>query len=132
MTYTATDGNGVSTNKTFTITVVNGPNVPTSAPSSVYAAQDSSGRDAAGVFWDAVEGATEYVGQVRTADGSYPDKPDNSTPEGVWLNVQSAVRNAAILYLTDGDYKVRVAARNADGVGPWSAEASFTVRVGGV
>ena len=74
----------------------------------------------------------EYVVQVTTADGSFPDKPDNFTPDGVGLNVQSSARAAAILHLTDGDYKVRVAARNDDGVGPWSSEVSFTVKVGGM
>ena len=131
MTYTVTDANGVSDSQTFTITVVNGPSAPSSAPASVFAGQAAS-RGTAAVAWDAVAGATEYVVQVIADGGSYPDKPVNSAPGGVAVDVRSAAGQAVILLTSDGDYKARVAARNADGVGPWSAEVSFTVKVGGV
>ena len=131
MTYTATDGNDVSATKTFTVTVVNGPGVPTAAPASLAAAQVTK-RDAAAT-WDAVTGATAYVVQVIASDGSYPDRPVNSAPDGVALSFfTGGVRGVSIEGLDDGDYKVRVAARNADGVGPWSDEISFTVKVGGI
>ncbi len=130
MTYTATDGNGVSASRNFTVTVVNGPNVPTAAPASLAAVQVS--RDAVAT-WDAVTGATAYVVQVIADGGSYPDRPVNSTPAGVALSfLVGSVSGVSIEGLSDGDYKVRVAARNDDGVGPWSAEASFTVKVGGL
>ncbi len=128
MTYTATDGNGVSASETFTVTVVNGPGVPTAAPASLAAAQ-VGGVDAA-ASWDAVTGATAYVVQVIASDGSYPDRPVNSAPVGVGLSFLDG--GVGINGIDPGDYKVRVAARNADGVGPWSSEVSFTVKVGGV
>ncbi len=129
MTYTATDGNGVSATKTFTINVVNGPNVPTSAPASLEAGQASSNGTSAAT-WGSVTGATAYVVQIIADGGSYPDKPVNSAPDGVVLSFRTS--QVIIVAIGAGDYKVRVAARNDDGVGPWSAEVSFTVRVGGV
>ncbi len=128
MTYTATDGNGVSATKTFTVTVVNGPNAPTTAPTSLAASQ-ITGVDAAAA-WDAVTGATGYVVQVIADGGSYLDRAVNSAPAGVHLKFITG--GVGINGLDPGDYKVRVAARNADGVGPWSAEVSFTVSVGGI
>ena len=131
MTYTVTDANGVSDSQTFTINVVNGPSAPSSAPTSVFGGQAAS-RGTAWMAWDAVAGATEYVVQVIADGGSYPDNPVNSAPGGVAVDVRSAIGQAVILLESDGDYKARVAARNADGVGPWSSEVSFTVKVGGV
>ena len=132
LTYTATDGNGVSTSKTFTVTVVNGPNAPTAAPASLAASQ--LGQVDAAASWDAVTGATGYVVQVIASDGSYPDRAVNSAPDGVGLSFIPG--GVSINGIDPGDYKVRVAARNADGVGPWSTEVSFTVSppapVGGI
>ena len=130
MTYTATDGNGVSATRSFTVTVVNGPNVPTAAPASLAAVQ--VGRDAVAT-WDAVTGATAYVVQVIADGGSFPDRPVNSTPASVALSfLVGSVSGVSIEGIGSGDYKVRVAARNADGVGPWSSEVSFTVQIGGI
>ena len=123
MTYTATDGNGVSASKTFTVTVVNGPNAPNDAPASLAASQ-VGGVDAA-ASWDAVTGATGYVVQVIASDGSYPDRAVNSAPASVGLSFIPG--GVSINGIGPGDYKVRVAARNADGVGPWSSEVNFTV-----
>ncbi len=132
VTYTVTDANGVSDSQTFTITVVNGPSAPTSAPTSVEAGQASS-QGTTAVVWGEVTGATEYVVQVIADGGSYPDQPVNSTPDGARLTFRSAFPTQVLVIAIDaGDYKVRVAAKNADGVGPWSSEASFTVRIGGV
>ena len=132
MTYTATDGNGVSASRNFTVTVVNGPNAPTDAPASLAASQ-VGGVDAA-ASWDAVTGATGYVVQVIASDGSYPDRAVNSAPDGVGLSFIPG--GVGITGIDPGDYKVRVAARNAEGVGPWSSEVSFTVSppapVGGI
>ena len=128
MTYTATDGNGVSASRNFTVTVVNGPNAPTAAPASLAASQ-ITGVDAAAA-WDAVTGATGYVVQVIADGGSYPDRAVNSAPAGVHLKFITG--GVGINGLDPGDYKVRVAARNDDGVGPWSTEVSFTVQVGGI
>ena len=128
MTYTATDGNGVSESKTFTITVANGPNAPTAAPTSLAASQ-VTGVDAA-ASWEAVTGATAYVVQVIASDGGYPDRAVNSAPAGVDLSFIPG--GVGINGIGEGDYKVRVAARNADGVGPWSEEVSFTMTPGGL
>ena len=131
MTYTVTDANGVSDSKTFTVTVVNGPTAPSSAPASLTAGHVTGSTAAA--RWDAVTGATSYVVQVIAADGSFPDKPLDSMPDGVALSFRAEFPTQAVFSaIGAGDYKVRVAARNDDGVGPWSAEASFTVNVGGV
>ena len=137
LTYTVTDFNGVSDSKTFTITVVNGPTAPTSAPGSVAASQESSGDDdgyTVGVGWDPLSGATAYVVQVKVDGGSYPDKPYNSSPPETFMSFESDGTRAWVIVggLAVGDYKVRVAARNADGVGPWASEVSFTVQPGGV
>ena len=108
--------------------MVNGPDVPTAAPTSLAAAQ-VTGRDAA-AFWESVTGATAYVVQVIADGGSYPDRAVNSAPAGVGLKfIPSGV---GINGIDSGDYKVRVAARNADGVGPWAAGVSFTMQIGGI
>ena len=136
VTYTATDVNGVTDSKTFTISVVNGPNAPTAAPGSLEAMQETlppAGLSASAT-WEAVSGATGYVVQVRADGGSYPDKPVDSAPAGAGLKTVTDGEShwVVISAISAGDYKVRVAARNDDGVGPWSEEASFTVRAGGV
>ena len=131
MTYTVTDANGVTDTETFTITVVNGPSAPSSAPASLQANHVAGAN--AGARWNAVTGATGYVVQVIEAGGSFPDKPLNSVPDNVALSFDDHFPTQAVFaVISPGDYKVRVAARNEDGVGPWSAEASFTVKVGGV
>ncbi len=137
LTYTVTDFNGVSASKTFTINVVNGPTAPTSAPGSVSASQESSGDDdgyTVIVGWDPLSGATAYVVQVKVDGGSYPDKPYNSLPPETFMSFASDGTRAWVNVggLEVGDYKVRVAARNADGVGPWASEVGFTVQPGGV
>ena len=133
MTYTVTDANGVTDTETFTITVVNGTSAPTSAPASLRGGQDGSAARAT-AFWDAVTGATGYVVQLIESDGSYPDKPVNAVPDGVTMRLDSITfpTQAEFVAVGAGDYKMRVAARNDDGVGPWSAEVSFTVTIGGV
>ncbi len=137
LTYTVTDFNGVSASKTFTINVVNGPTAPTSAPGSVSASQESSGDDdgyTVIVGWDPLSGATAYVVQVKVDGGSYPDKPYNSLPPETFMSFASDGTRAWVNVggLEVGDYKVRVAARNADGVGPWASEVGFTVQPGGM
>ena len=137
VTYTATDRNDVSATQTFDITVVNGPSAPSSAPSSVKAAQVSSGADpngsGAAATWDTVSGATGYVVQVMADGGSFPDLKVESAPTLVTLRIPDDDKGLVwINAISTGDYKVRVAARNADGVGPWSSEVSFTVTPGGL
>ena len=138
MTYTVTDTNGVSASQTFTITVNNGPTAPTSAPASVRGGQattvaaNNGFAFTAAVFWDAVSGATGYVVQVVEASGSYPDKPVSAVPAGAVLSFRTTPLHAVVSQIRTGDYKVRVAARNSDGVGPWSADVRFTVRMGGM
>ena len=132
VTYTATDRNGVSASRTFTINVVNGPSAPSSAPSSVQAAQVYSGADpngsGAAATWNAVSGATGYVVQVISDGGSYPDLAINSAPADVNLSLPNLDSGLVwINAISTGDYKIRVAAKNEDGVGPWSGEVSFTV-----
>ena len=135
VTYTATDANGVSGTATFTVTVANASSAPSAAPGSVVALQ--AGGQAAQVSWGAVTGATGYVVQVIKDGGSFPAAPVNSVPEGIGLRQQDCCPTQARLLFESssdysGTYKVRVAARNDDGVGPWSAETSFTVNIGGL
>ncbi len=132
VTYTATDRNNVSATRSFTITVVNGSSVPTSAPASLNAGQVYSGADpnGSGVWatWGPVSGATDYVVQVIVDGGSYPTTAVNSVPDGVNLSLPAGDYGLAwINAISSGDYKIRVAARNEAGVGPWSLEATFTV-----
>ena len=135
MTYTATDANGVSGTATFTVTVANAGNAPTDAPGSVLALQ--AGAQGVIVTWGAVSGATGYVVQVILDGGSFPASPVASVPDGIGLRQQDCCPTRAQLLFEDssdysGTYKVRVAARNDDGVGPWSTEASVTVNIGGL
>ena len=132
VTYTATDRNGVSATRIFAVTVVNGPAAPASAPSSLQAAQAYSGADPGGsgaaAVWDTVPGATGYVVQVRADGGSYPDLALESAPARVNLSLPNVDTGLVwINAISTGDYRVRVAARNAHGVGPWSEEVGFTV-----
>ena len=107
----------------YTISVVNGPLASSSAPASVQVGQ-AAGRDA-------VTDVTEYVVQVIVVGGSYPDQPINYAPDGVALGFRPAFPTQVVDVLAiDRHYEARVAARNGDGVGPWSAEVSFTVRIG--
>ena len=135
MTYTATDANGVSGTTTFTVTVANAASAPTAAPGSVVALQ--AGAQGVIVTWGAVTGATGYVVQVIKDGESFPASPAASVPDGIGLRQQDCCPTRAQLLFEDssdysGTYKVRVAARNDDGVGPWSAETSFTVNIGGL
>lgn len=139
MTYTATDINGVSASETFTITVVNGPTAPTTAPSSLTTEQitfepHSNGHGVI-VAWGPVTGATAYVVQVIADGGSFPAKRVNSVPEpdmSLGFSRDDTREWVSVSPFSTGDYKARVAARNDDGVGPWSTEASFTVSPGGI
>ena len=135
MTYTATDANGVSGTTTFTITVANASSAPSAAPGSVVALQ--AGAQGVMVTWGAVSGATGYVVQVIADGGSFPASQVASVPDGIGLRQQDCCPTRAQLLFEDssdysGTYKVRVAARNDDGVGPWSTEASVTVNIGGL
>ncbi|MCY4663742.1 MAG: fibronectin type III domain-containing protein [Acidimicrobiaceae bacterium] len=138
LTYTVTDRNGVSASRTFTLAVASGPNAPASAPALTALAVAQRGW--AVLDWENVEGATGYVVQVRAADGSYPAQAVESLPDGARMTSydsrtdigEGRMAQAVVAGLSDGEYKVRVAAVNADGAGPWSAEADLTVKVGGL
>ncbi len=137
LTYTATDSNGISGSRTFTLSVASGPSAPASAPT--LTASSESGRKSALLEWSDLADATGYVVQVRSADESFPSQAVVFLPS----------RNASTQYQTrttsdgdrvasksvavnEGEYTPRVAAVNADGAGPWSAEVTFTVNVGGL
>ena len=138
LTYTVTDRNGVSASRTFTLTVASGPNAPASSPA--LTALNVAQLGWVVLDWESVEGATGYVVQVRAADGSYPAQAVESLPDGSRMTSYNSrtdigegrMAQAVVAGLTDGSYKVRAAAVNAGGAGPWSAEADFTVKVGGL
>ncbi len=138
LTYTVTDRNGVSASRSFTLTVAASPNAPASSPALTALSMSQAGLVV--LDWESVEGATGYVVQVRAADGSYPAQAVESLPDGARMISYNSrtdigegrMAQAVVAGLTDGSYKVRAAAVNADGAGPWSAEADVTVKVGGL
>ena len=132
VTYTVTDRNGVSDSATFTLEVAAGASAP-AAPQISARALPASGL--AALDWDDVDGATGYVVQLKAADADYPSFAADSVPDQATLLVYpSSVQNedgstmrAVVFGLIDGAYKVRVAAANAHGAGPWSPEADVTL-----
>ena len=60
--------------------------------------------------------------------GSYPATAVDSAPAAVVLSLPNVDTGLVwINAISTGDYRVRFAARNGDGVGPWSEEVGFTV-----
>ena len=136
VTYTATDRNNVSATRTFTIEVVAGPGAPASAPAlTAFNAATESGRQIVFLDWADVSHATGYVIQVIADGGTFPSQAVGVLPEEGSLTVYGSqtdlgndkTAHALITSLTAGDYKVRVAAVNGEGAGPWSVEVGFTV-----
>ena len=132
VTYSVTDRNGVSDSATFTVEVAPGALAP-AAPQISARALPAPGL--AALDWDDVDGATSYVVQVVPADADYPSLAADSVPDPATLHVLPArvqgddgsTTRAVVFGLSDGTYKVRVAAANAHGTGPWSPEASVTL-----
>ena len=133
VTYSVTDRNGVSDSATFTVEVAAGDSAPAAAPQISARALSAAGL--AALDWDDVGGATGYVVQVQAADADYPPFATDSVPDQATIlvypsrsqNDDGTMTRAVVFGLGDGDYKVRVAAANADGAGPWSSEASVTL-----
>ncbi len=135
-TYTATDRNGVSASRTFTIDIVAGAGAPASAPDlTAFNAATESGRQIVFLDWADASGATGYVVQVIADAGTFPSQAVGVLPEEGSITVYGSqtdlgndkTGHALIAGLNAGDYKVRVAAANGDGAGPWSDEVAFTV-----
>ncbi|WP_419847532.1 putative Ig domain-containing protein [Candidatus Poriferisocius sp.] len=132
VTYTVTDRNGVSDSATFTVEVEAGDLAP-AAPQISARAFPASG--IALLDWDDVDDATGYVVQLRAEDAVYPSFAADSVPDQASLlvypsrvqNEDGSTMRAVVFGLSDGSYKVRVAAANAHGTGPWSPEASVTL-----
>ena len=132
VTYTVTDRNGVSDSATFTVEVAAGASAP-AAPQISARALSASGL--AALDWDDVDGATGYVVQFEPAGADYPSFAVDSVPYQATLlvypfrsqNEDGTMTRAVVFGLSDGAYKVRVAAANARGAGPWSPEASVTL-----
>jgi hypothetical protein len=132
LTYSVSDRNGVSGSATFALEVAAGASAP-AAPQISARALPASG--VAAVDWDDVDGATGYVVQLRAADAEYPSFAVDSVPDQATLHVPPArIQNddgswtrTVVFGLSDGTYKVRVAAVNAHGAGPWSHEAGLTL-----
>ena len=132
VTYSVTDRNGVSDSATFTVEVAAGASAP-AAPQISARALPAAGL--AALDWADVDGATGYVVQLRAADADYPSFAADSVPDQTTLLVYPArsqnddgtMTRAVVFGLSDGSYKVRVAAASADGAGPWSSEASVTL-----
>ena len=141
ITYTVTDRNSVSDSATFTVEVAPGasaPAAPQISARALPATEVTALGSASGLVildWDDVNGATGYVVQLRAADAAHPSFAADSVPDLANLHVLPVrVRNddgsmtrAVVFGLSDGAYKVRVAAVNADGAGPWSSEANVTL-----
>ena len=132
VTYTVTDRNGVSDSATFTVEVAPGASAP-AAPQISARALPAPGL--AALDWDDVDGATGYVVQLEPADADYPSFAADSVPDQTTLHVlpvrvqndDGTMTRAVVFGLSDGAYKVRVAAVNAHGAGPWSPEANVTL-----
>ncbi len=132
VTYTVTDRNDVSDSATFTVEVAAGASAP-AAPQISARALSASGL--AALDWDDVDGATGYVVQLQAADADYPSFAADSVPYQATLlvypfrsqNEDGTMTRAVVFGLSDGAYKVRVAAANAHGAGPWSSEANVTL-----
>ena len=136
VTYTATDRNGVSATRTFTIEIVAGAGAPAAAPDlTAFNAATDSGRQIVFLDWPDVSGATGHVVQVIADGGTFPTQSVEILPEEGSMTVfgsQTDLGNGKtaqvlITSLNAGDYKARVAAVNGYGAGPWSNEAAFTV-----
>ena len=141
MTYTVTDLNGVSASRTFTIAVASGPDAPASAPALTVSVEYKQGNATAHLDWGDLADATGYVIQVRAADDSFPSQAvayltGRSGKYEYQTRTVDGVRTAyfSLGGVDEGSYTARVAGKNDDGAGPWSAEVSFTVTkpVGGL
>ena len=137
-TYTATDRNGVSAGRTLTVNILAGGSAPADAPGlTAFSAATTSGIQIVFLDWADVTGATSYVVQIIADGGTFPSRAVGVLPEEGSLTVYDSQRDlgsgktghAFITSLAAGDYKVRVAAANGDGSGPWSNELSFTFSV---
>jgi hypothetical protein len=135
VTYSVTDRNGVSDSATFAVEVAAGSLAP-AAPQISARALPAAG--VAALDWDDVDGATGYVVQFRAADADYPFFAADSVPDDADLvvlparvqNDDGSMTRVVVFGLSDGAYKVRVAATNAYGSGPWSPEADVTLPPG--
>ena len=133
LTYSVTDRNGVSDSATFTVEVAAGASAPAAPPQISARALSTAGL--AALDWADVDGATGYVVQLLAADADYPSFAADSVPDQTTLlvypsrsqNDDGTMTRAVVFGLSDGAYKVRVAAANADGAGPWSPEANVTL-----
>ncbi len=133
VTYTVTDRNGVSDSATFTVEVAPAASAPAAAPQ--ISARVLSTAGLAALDWAEVDGATGYVVQLLAADADYPSFAADSVPDQATLlvypsrsqNEDGTMTRAVVFGLSDGAYKVRVAAANAHGAGPWSHEANVTL-----
>ena len=131
LTWTADAGQASDPSKTFTVTVGNAAGAPTAAPASVSATYNSINALAT-VAYSAVDGATGYVVQV-IPDNSWPAFAVDRAPGNAYHANRATYPNARVGLSHDtnqpvsrlsplalGSYKVRVAARNANGVGPFT------------
>lgn len=142
LTYTATDRNGVDAVKEFYVTIQGGPSAPSAAPDlSTFIAATERGRQIVFLDWADVARATSYVVQVIADDGTeFPALVVGVLPDEGSLTVYDSqtdlgggrTAHALVSGLTAGDYIVRVSAKSAGGVGPWSNVVKFTVPVGGI
>ena len=142
MTYSVTDLNGVSASQTFTINVVAAAGAPTAAPTvSTSNGEFESGKVVIFLDWVDVSTASGYVIQIIGSDEEFPSWAVETVPAlgslttfgsrtdiGGGRMEQGMIEGLTALSV----YKVRVAAGNGNGAGPWSSEVEFTVPVGGM
>lgn len=126
LTWTATDNHGATASTTVSVHVAAEAPEPLLAPASVSAYQWFG--TSINLAWTAVPRAESYIVQVRSSDGSFPASTVDSVPAAPARIRTRAAGTTAVYGLPVADgYVVRVAARNIDGVGPWSPETTFSV-----
>ena len=135
------DGPGPwSSEVSFTVEAPKTPARPTAAPQSLTATQSAA--KTITLDWDDVSGATDYVVHLVFAGTSFVPHNQNAYGDyyadpgsgANWIRNAWAVpsisrdgSSATLSNVRTGSFKVRVAARNAAGRGPWSSTVTFTV-----
>lgn len=133
-TWAAAGTAGTSDSVSFNVVVSNADSgAPTAAPASVTASYRSV-NNSVRVDYTAVDGATGYVVQAIPSDGSWPafgvdhapGKAHTASQRANIVGVHLRHDTNGVTMLSDiatGLYKLRVAGRNANGVGPFTEVA---------
>ena len=125
LTWTATDANGAAASTTFSVHVAAEAPEPLTAPASVAAEQTHD--TTVELTWTAVQNAESYIVQIKVASAAWPTAAADAVPNDAARINRRPWTGAAVYGISVGDYRVRIAARNIDGVGPWSPETTFSI-----